>query len=220
MRRLPPLRGFENMPLVSLEEATQPLLSQIPEIEHMVFIIQENRIQPNNGLTIDESSSIALYSMEWSPRKDSFYIVLHGTLRNANREALLPCWHSFLKLFLTALSKLPPTGRRTIYRGVRTVGVLGNGAFFGKSESRTLFAIECDTGEDIRQNSFYQNEDDILLLRGREFEIMSSMGMDNKLTMVQLKEVMPRFSNKLLLHPRVLQQSSRKLLPLPKEQQP
>ncbi|CAF4449812.1 unnamed protein product [Rotaria sp. Silwood2] len=218
MRRLPPLRGFENMPLVSLEQATQPLIPYVPEIEHMVYIIQGNNIQSHDGLTVDESSSIALYSMEWSPRKNSFYIILNDTLRNSNREALLPSWNKFLRLFLTALSKLPSFGHRTIYRGIKldlgqkykegarivwwgfssctkTVGVLENDAFFGKSGTRTLFAIECDTGKDIRQHSFYQNEDEILLLPGREFEVVSSMDMGHQLTMIQLKEVAPRFPN-------------------------
>ncbi|CAF5060890.1 unnamed protein product, partial [Rotaria sp. Silwood1] len=35
IRRLPPLRGYENMPVVSLEEATQSLIPHVPEIEHM-----------------------------------------------------------------------------------------------------------------------------------------------------------------------------------------
>ncbi|CAF4740712.1 unnamed protein product, partial [Rotaria sp. Silwood2] len=43
--------------------------------------------------------------------------------------------------------------------------------------------------------SFYQNEDEILLLPGREFEVVSSMDMGHQLTMIQLKEVAPRFPN-------------------------
>ena len=61
LRRLPPIRGFENAPLVSLEEATDPLIGVVPEIEHMVYNIRQSKIPAKNGLTIDESSSIALY---------------------------------------------------------------------------------------------------------------------------------------------------------------
>src|ERR1700722_19176089 len=106
MKRLPPIRGFENMPPVSLEEATEPLVPHVPEIEHMVDIVKGNTVKPKDGLTIDESASITLYSMEWSPRENSFYIILNGTLRKANRAESLPPWFKFLKLFLTALSKL------------------------------------------------------------------------------------------------------------------
>ena len=217
-RRLPPLRGFENMPLLSLEEATQPLTSHVPEIDHMVYTVKENNVKPKDDLTIDESASIALYSMEWSPRKNSFYIILNGTLRGANREELLPPWFTYLKLFLTALSKLPPTGCRTVYRGVKldlrekytkgarivwwgfssctsSVGVFEDEQFFGKSGTRTLFVIECDNGKDIRQHSFFQAEDEILLLPGQEFEVVSSLDMGNNLYMIHLKEIIPRFPN-------------------------
>ncbi|CAF0949459.1 unnamed protein product [Rotaria sordida] len=156
--------------------------------------------------------------MEWEPRKNSFYIILNDTLRHSDREQLLLPWFKFLKLFLTALSKLPLAGHRTIYRGVKldlrekynegtqivwwgfsscttTVKVLENDSFFGKRGTRTLFAIECDTGKEIREHSFYRKEDEILLLPGREFEVVSSVYMGHKLTMIQLKEIVPQFPN-------------------------
>ena len=218
LRRLPPIRGFENQPLVSLDEATEPLIGVVQEIEHMVYNIQQSDIQANNGLTVDESSSIALYSMEWSPREQSFYMILNETLRNPEREEFLPPWLKFLKLFFTALSKLPSTNHRIIYRGVKidlrsrykqgariiwwgfssctkTLGVLEKEQFVGKNGTRTLFTIECETGKDIRQHSFFPKEDEILLLPGREFQVISSADMGNQLTMIQLKEVQPRFPN-------------------------
>ena len=88
LQRLPPIRGFENEPLVSLEEATKSLIGVVQEIEYMVYNIRQSKIQAKNGLTIDESSSIALYSMEWSPREQSFYIHLNKTLRDPKRESL------------------------------------------------------------------------------------------------------------------------------------
>ena len=217
LQRLPPIRGFENEPLVSLDEATKPLIGVVQEIEYMVYNIRQSKIQAKNGLTIDESSSIALYSMEWSPREQSFYIHLNKTLRDPKRESLLPPWFKFLRLFFTGLSKLPSANHRIIYRGVKldlrskyeqgervvwwgfssctkAVGVLENEQFFGKSGTRTLFAIESDTGKNIREHSFYPHEDEILLLPGREFEVMGSLDMGNQLTMIQLKEVEPRFS--------------------------
>ena len=216
LRRLPPIRGFENQPLVSLEEATKSLIGVVQEIEYMVYNIRQSKIPAKNGLTIDESSSIALYSMEWSPREQSFYIHLNKTLRDPKRESLLPPWLKFLKLFFTALSKLPSGNHRIIYRGVKldlrskyeqgerivwwgfssctkAVEVLENEQYFGKSGTRTLFTIECETGKNIREHSFYPDEDEILLLPGREFEVMGSLDMANQLTIIQLKEVEPRF---------------------------
>ena len=46
----------------------------------MVDIIKDYTTQPKNGLSIDESSSIALYSMEWNPREKSFSSILNETL--------------------------------------------------------------------------------------------------------------------------------------------
>ena len=222
LRRLPPIRGFENEELVSFEEATKPLIGLVQEIEHMIYTIQGKNIHEKDGLTIDESSSIALYSLEWKPPGKSFYFILNETLRAPNRQTLLPTWFPFLKLFLTGLSKLPSTGHRTLFRGVKmdlrdqykegehivwwgfssctkTLAVLENEEFVGTSGTRTLFTIESDTGKDICKHSFFEKEDEILLLPGREFEIISSAYMGNQLTMIHLKEVQPAFPNLLPL---------------------
>lgn len=211
LQRLPPLKGFENLPVVSLEEATQPLIPHVPELKRMVDIAYKNDVQSDYGLTADESSSIALYTVEWSPPKNSFYIILNETLRNSDREKLLPPWLLFLKLFMTALSKLPQTGTRTIYRGVNldlmskyrqgtkivwwgfsscttNAEVLENNLFLDKNSARTIFTIECDTGKDIRKHSYYQKEDEILLIPGIEFEVVSSMNMGDQHAVIQLKE--------------------------------
>ncbi|CAM4768322.1 unnamed protein product [Rotaria magnacalcarata] len=218
MRRLPPLRGCENIPLVSIKEATRPLIPHVPEIEHMMHTIEGNNMKPEHDLTIDESAAIALYSLEWSPRKNSFYIILNNVLRHSERDALLPPWFKFLKLLLIALSKLPSTGRRAVYRGVKlnlrehykrdthivwrgfsscttAVDVLRAEEFFGKTGTRTLFASECDTGREIRQHSFYPNEEEILLLPGRELQVVALLDMGHQVTMIQLTETVPQFPN-------------------------
>ena len=220
LRRLPPIWGFESEALVSFEEATKPLIGVVQEIEHMVYNIRQSKIQANNGLTIDESSSIALYSMEWNPEENSFYFILNETLRAPNRQTLLPPWFRFLRLFFTGLSKLPSANHRIIYRSVKmdlrdqykegecivwwgfsSCTNLENEEFVGKSGTRTLFAIQSDTGKNIREHSFYPDEDEILLLPGREFEVVSSAYMGNKLTMIHLKEVQPPFPNVASLPP-------------------
>ncbi|CAF5170163.1 unnamed protein product, partial [Rotaria magnacalcarata] len=49
----------------------------------------------------------------------SLYILLNESLRAENREQLKP-WFSFLKLFLTALYKLP-SKNGTVWRGIKGV---------------------------------------------------------------------------------------------------
>ena len=124
----------------------------------------------------------------------------------------------FLRLFFTALSKLPSTGHRIIFRGVKldlreqykegecivwwdfssctkSLAVLENEQFVGTSGTRTFFTIESDTGKDIREHSFLPKEDEILLLPSREFKVVSSAYMGNQLTMIHLKEFQPAFPN-------------------------
>ena len=218
LRKLPPIRDFENEELVSLEEATKLLIGVVQELEHMIDIVQDHNRKLKNGLSKDESCSITLYSLEWNPREKSFYFILNETLRAPNRQTLLRPWFRFLKLFFTSFSKLPSTGHRSIFRGVKidlrdqykegerivwwgfssctkTLGVLENEEFVGTSGTRTLFTIESDTGKDICQHSFFEKVDEILLLPDREFEIVSSAYTGNQLTIIHLKEVQSAFPN-------------------------
>ena len=71
-RMLLPIQGYENMPLVSLEEAVIPLASLVPDVKQMVWIAKQNCIHPKDGLTPNESASIMLYTMEWEPYEKSF----------------------------------------------------------------------------------------------------------------------------------------------------
>ena len=217
-KRLPPLRGFENMPLVTLDEAIKPLIPHVPEIQHMVYTVRSDNRKPADGLTTEESASIMLYSLEWSPSENSFYCILNNMLRSTSRQAQLPPWFLYLRLLITALSKLPSTPGRTVYRGVKmdlrdeyavgstrvwwgfsscttSISVLQNDQFFGKTGARTLFSIECDTGKSIIEHSYFEGEDELLLLPGRELKVVGCLPMAHQVHMIQLKEIQPPFPN-------------------------
>ena len=87
-RMLAPLDGYENMPVVSLEEAVQPLVDIVPKVERNVFVVKQNCQQPKDGLTSDESAAMMLYTFESSPQKHSLYVILNATLRSEEREKL------------------------------------------------------------------------------------------------------------------------------------
>jgi hypothetical protein len=113
-----PIRGYDKMPLVSLEQAVRPLISYIPEIEHMVDIAKKRcQNPPPDQLTIDQSAEIMLYTMEWEPKETSVYYILNRALRTEDRQVLKP-WFLYLKLLFTALSLLP-SDKRLVFRGVR-----------------------------------------------------------------------------------------------------
>lgn len=214
-RMLPPIKGFENLDLVSLEKAVAPLISIIPEIDQMVYTVKQNCDNPKDSLTPDESASIMLYSMEWTPHDNSFYFILNKTLRSEDRQLLKP-WFLYLRLFIHALSKLPSTVEQNVYRGIKLdlrndypinktfvwwgfssctnkVEVLENEEFFGKTGQRTLFTIECHSGKDIRNHSMFPTENEILLMAATQFQVISNFNPGNGLYIIQIKEIQPPF---------------------------
>jgi hypothetical protein len=211
-RELTPIRGFENEPLVSLEEAVQPLIPLLDGIQNRAREAKERcKKPPADGLTVDESASIMLYTMSWNPTNRCFYFVLNETLRSGDRDKLKP-WFRYLKLFLTALSCLPSIAGH-FFRGVKedlsaqypkntprvvwwgfssctnSIGVLESKTFLGKTSARTIFTIDCDSGRDIRNHSRYPSESELLLVAAREFKVIDSLNPADDLHMIQLQEV-------------------------------
>lgn len=214
-RRLMPIQGYADKPLVTLEEAVEPLVSLVHDIKRMAACAKwKCEDPPPNNLTIDQSAAIKLYSMQWAPKEECLFSVLNATLRKEDRNQLIP-WFLYLKLFLTALGHLP-SSPKVVYRGIkrdlreeytegktviwwsfssctRRMGVLRNNQFLGLTGARTLFTIECTTGKDIRQHSAFQAEDEILLPAARQFQVVSCLPQGNDLYIVQLKETKPPF---------------------------
>lgn len=210
LKMVKPVEKFESVAVVSLEDAVQPLVSIVPEVREMVAAVKQKCAQPKEGLTVDESAAIMLYSMEYQPRENSLYVILNNTLRTEDQEKLKP-WDLYLKLFVTSLEKLPSVSR-TIYRGVkmdlsaqyplgktfvwwafssctRSVQVLQSEQFLGKTGARTLFNIDSTSGKDIGQHSLFPTEDEVLLIASRKLEVTSVLDSGNGLTIIQLKEV-------------------------------
>ncbi|CAF1059313.1 unnamed protein product [Adineta steineri] len=217
-----PIEGYEKMPIIPLEEAVAPLVSILPKIQDYAYVAKERcESVPPDDLTQDESASIILYSMEWEP---------HEKMRK------LKPWFSYLKLVLTALEKLP-SRRCTVFRGVNldlanqytkgkkfvwwgfsscttSIEVLENEQFLDKTGQRTLFTIECDSGKDISNHSYYQSEQEVLLLAARQFTVVACLRPAPGLHMIQLKETKPPIT---LLQPATNQ--SAHIKPIPKQTQ-
>ena len=215
LRDMTPIRGYDKMPLVSLEQAVQPLIPHIPEIEQMVYIAKKRcQKPPPDNLTIDQSAAIMLYTLEWIPREDSVYYKLNNALRTEDRQALKP-WFLYLKLFFNAMSALP-SDRRVVFRGVpedlksgyrrgekiiwwgfssctAEQEVLKNETFMGPKGKRTMFTIECESGKDIKQHSYFKRESEILLPAAREFEVKSVFPQADGLCLVHLVETQPKY---------------------------
>ena len=114
-KKLGPVYGYQSQPLVSLEEALEPIQSQIKALAEYIDVAKGHCHYPNeHGLTQDESAAIFLYTMDWD--EQSLYRVLNAALRSSDRRSLKP-WFKFLKLFNTALGKLP-IAKQNVWRGI------------------------------------------------------------------------------------------------------
>lgn len=115
--QLSPISGYENQPILSLEEALEPVQSLFVNLVDNIRVANERCYYPNkDGLTKNESASIYLYTMEWS--NNSFYRVLNAAIRIQDRSTIKK-WFAFLKLFDTALKTLPIL-KQNVWRGVRS----------------------------------------------------------------------------------------------------
>jgi hypothetical protein len=173
-----PIFGYEDSPILTLEEAVVKLIPLISGVKGYVMTANKKYNRHSDLLTRDESAAIYLYSMP-SP----FFSGLNTTLRAENRHALKP-WFAYLKLFMTALNKLPSI-KKVVWRGV-SGNVSSSFAnhntdiwwsvnscsmdlnivqpFVG--EDGTLFAIEAEHGKDISQFSACTQEQEVILMPG------------------------------------------------------
>jgi hypothetical protein len=49
-RMLPPIKGYEKEPLVTLEKAVKPLHSSVPDVEQMVWTVKQNCQHPPHNI--------------------------------------------------------------------------------------------------------------------------------------------------------------------------
>ena len=99
-----PIFGYEDSPLLTLEESVEKLIELIPHIIDYTSTAKKKVNGQSSLLTRDESAAIYLYTMP----NTRFFESLNKTLRNEDRNALKP-WFHFLKLFITAVNKLDCT---------------------------------------------------------------------------------------------------------------
>ncbi|CAF1527411.1 unnamed protein product, partial [Rotaria sordida] len=221
---LEPISGYTHEPLLSLEEACEPLLNIVPRLPVHIWIAKQNSQNPAEDLTQDESAAIRLYTMEWDSSTNessvSLYAHLNRTLKEIDRTKLRP-WFRYLKLFLSALAKLPVAPRQTVWRGIRadlskdyppgeqitwwafsscttSLKILQSDLYLGTVGTRTLFSIETINGRAIRSHSHFTTEDEILLLPGTFLEVKSQFNPASDLHIIHLQQKIPPY---VLLEP-------------------
>jgi hypothetical protein len=216
-----PVMGYTAVPLLPLSKACAPLSEILHNLSFYVQLaMDETPEEPPDGLTIDESAAIRLYTIEWDRPHRSLYSMLNFNLKKANRGDLLP-YFKYLKLFVTALVKLPCVPQLTVWRGVTQnlsadfppgtrvtwwafssctteMTVLENNMYLGNQGSRTLFSVEAINGRTIKAHSHFVTEDELLLLPGTQMIVQSQLSPATDLHIIHLKQVIP---DQILLEP-------------------
>ncbi|CAF3011643.1 unnamed protein product, partial [Rotaria sp. Silwood2] len=196
-----PIEGYELLTISTLEEAVQRIISIVPKLLDYVTAAKKNCKRDSTILTIDESASIYLYTMG-----TGFYSSLNRALRVKDRHELKP-WFGFLKLFITALNKLPSV-QTIVWRGVNTnvtfdfiedeLQTWWSVNSCSKcidiiqpylSETGTIFNIQVINGKDVHTYSAFEVEDEIILVPGTRLRVKSKpLNYNNSLFIVQLEE--------------------------------
>ena len=99
------IQGFENEPLVSLEEALAPLFGKTDYLRNYINEAKVYCHHPSeHGLTSDESAAIYIYTMKWG--NACLYNRLQIAWESVDASKM-KVWLKYLKLFKTGYDKLP-----------------------------------------------------------------------------------------------------------------
>jgi hypothetical protein len=196
-----PIFGYEDSPVLTLEEAVEKIIPLVSHVRGYVETAKKKYNRHSNLLTRDESAAVYLYSMP-----TPFFSRLNDTLRIENRHALKP-WFAFLKLFVTALEKLPST-RKTVWRGVSgdVSSIFADGdvhIWWGVNSCSmdlkiverylgnmgTVFAIDAIDAKDISVFSTFPEEQEIVLMPGTRLRAKcQSLNFESRFFLVHLEE--------------------------------
>ena len=206
------LQDCQRQPLVSLKQALQPLHGIVPELDQMFQIVQvrDRQDDDNDSLSLDQSASIRLYTLQRRSSQFSFGYLLDRILDLQTYPQVLP-WFLYLRLFFDALSKLPSNTVSRLYRAMEidTRDVYNKGdevtwpnfvsctssrdfvdARIGDNQSFVIFSIKCNSAKDIRRYSGGSIADEFLLCPGQTFKVMGSSPHGNHSKLVQLEEIL------------------------------
>jgi hypothetical protein len=196
-----PIEGYQDMPVLTLEKAVERIIPILPQVKNYAIQAKHNCNRNSIHLTLDESAAIYLYTM---PTK--FFETLNDALRIENRHQLKP-WFAFLKLFITALEKLPSVSdifwrgvpcdialeyannSVQIWWSVNSCSTHLNVVEAYLTTKGTLFSIKAMEGKDISAYSTFKTEQEIILMPGVQLRVKSKIEkFHDVLSIVHLEE--------------------------------
>ncbi|CAF1577622.1 unnamed protein product [Adineta ricciae] len=206
-KKLPPIGAYWQHSLLPIEQALEPVRANIDGLDRSIKEAKRHCCHPSpHQLTKDESAAIYLYTMEGGD--NSFYRILNEALRSENRRALRS-WFGFLKLFDTALSKLPAV-KTSVWRGISgnisqqfkrgelltwwsisscSVEVDVVQDFLGKNINATLLMIVTKSAKDVSRYTSFPDEKEVILGPGTQLRVKGNALQHGTLQIVHLVEV-------------------------------
>jgi hypothetical protein len=201
-----------NSPLLSIEEAVQPLVHLIDDIATKVYIIKQKlSVNDTDDLTLNELAAIHLYIWEEPPCTKCICYLLNMTIRRGIIEEL-EVWYPYLNLLLRGFGKLASIGDNcTIYRGVRSYDLSDEykddgiytwwtfgsclrsldqmklPTFLGKGGIRTVFKIYSYGGKQFPLS----DDDEVILMPGFHFRVVGKLRSLDDLNTIYIREIPP-----------------------------
>ena len=196
-----PIEGYQDMPVLTLEQTVEKIIPLLPQVIDYVTTAKQNCNKNSTHLTLDDSAAIYLYTMA-----TQFCITLNYALRVENRHKLKP-WFAFLKLFITALDKLPSVSgvfwrgvpcdvaseytdnNVQIWWSVNSCSTELHVVELFLTTNGTLFSIQAMDGKDISAYSAFETEQEVILMPGTRLRVKSKLyKFHDVLSIVQLEE--------------------------------
>jgi uracil DNA glycosylase len=203
LEAIPPITGILAEPVRSLADATRDLERALPGLARLVaHTLGYADRQAAAGLSRDEIAALHLYTLA-----SAFYKQLNAALRAPDRRAITP-YRAYLRLFLSALARLPRTNT-PLYRGVardlrrdyaegRVITWWGVSsctpkievarAFLGANGRRVLFEVHAHRAVSIRRFSAYTQEEELVLAPGTPLRVDRVVDQAGGLSVVTLRE--------------------------------
>jgi hypothetical protein len=205
---LGPIGAYWQHSVLSLEEALEPVMSRFDQLDRSIIEAKKHCCYPSkHGLTRDESAAVFLYTLEGGD--NSFYRILNENLRSKNRRAV-KVWFGFLKLFDSALNKLP-TVQGCIWRGLDgdfseqykkdqvftwwsvsscSVSITVVQDFLGPNKNATLLMIEAKNAKDISGYTHFSDEEEVILKPGTQLRVKdNALRYSGGLNVIHLVEI-------------------------------
>ena len=186
---------------MTLEEAVQSIKNEVfnveKDVEHAKLHCKDTDV-----LTKDESVAVYLYTMGKHPLSK-----LNCHLRAMNSQGLRP-WFAYLKLFISALNKLPPFKGR-VWRGIPVRTSFNSAEYavqtwwtvtstskdikiieaFINNDMGTVYVLETINGRDISQYSATPAEQEVIIMPGaRMYLTAEPLQVNNRPFILSFKE--------------------------------